>query len=461
MKILVINVCLRGGNARLRVPIGLGYITAAVTNAGYDVEILDIDRLRLSDDQVEAELANRKYDIVLLGCMINGYKKVKKITYLARKFSRSAIIIAGNTVASSIPKHLLDNTEVDIAVMGEGDFTIVELLDCIKAKDNLQKVDGICFKENGVFVETAKRDGVPDLDTLPIVNWDLFNAKSYIAKAKDGVNEPCPIPYEERRVMSLCASRGCAYSCSFCYHAFLGYKYRFRSPEHVLKELILMKEKYDVNYVNFWDEITFLKTDWCDGFLDLLLDADLGIYWNAGCRGDFLNDSNAYLAEKMKKSGCIGLSYSLESANQEILKAMNKRLNLDQISRHKQIMDNAGLASWVSIVIGYPQETEETLHETFDYCEKNRIYPSAGYLLPLPCTRMYEHALANGFIKDEEQYLMDVGDRQDLHVNMSQMTSETMESIVHDRLMQINKKLNLGLSEDSLVKTRSKKSLKI
>ena len=228
-----------------------------------------------------------------------------------------------------------------------------------------------------------------------------------------------------------------------------------------MKELILMKEKYDVNYVNFWDEITFLRTDWCDRFLDLLIDADLGIYWNAGCRGDFLNDSNAYLAKKMKKAGCIGLSYSLESANQEILKAMRKRLNLDQISKHKQIMDDAGLASWVSIVIGYPQETEKTLHETFDYCEKNSIYPSAGYLLPLPCTEMHEYALANGFIKDEEQYLMEVGDRQDLHVNMSQIPSETMERIVHDRLMQINKKLNLGLSEDSLVKTRSKKSSKL
>lgn len=442
----------------MRVPIGLGYITSAVVNAGYDVDILDIDLLRLSEEQVETELAKRQYDIVLLGCIINGYKKVKNITYALRQNNKEAIIIAGNTIASSIPEHLLENTEVDIAVIGEGDITIVELLECIESKDSLHKVDGICFMENGGFIKTPKRKCIQDLDTLPIVDWDLFKATDYIEKAKDGVNEPCPIPYEERRVLSLCATRGCAYSCSFCYHAFKGYKYRCRTPENVLEELQLMKKKYDINYVNFWDEITFLRTDWCDHFLNLLIEADLGIYWNAGCRGDFLNGSNAYLAEKMKKAGCIGLSYSLESANKDILKAMNKRLDIDQISVHKKIMDGAKLASWVSIVVGYPQETLSTLNETFDYCERNRIYPSMGYLLPLPCTEMYEYALQNNFIKDEEKYIMEVGDRQDLHVNMSQIPTEILEKTVHERLMQINILMNLGLPEDSLIKTRSKKA---
>lgn len=441
-------------------PIGLGYIASAVVNAGYDVEILDIDCLRLSDEQIEKELSSRKYNVVLMGCIVNGYRHVKKIAKTIKSINKNSTIIVGNTVASSIPHHLLTHTDVDIAVIGEGDITITELLNCLKTKDDFHKVDGIYFKKDGKIGKSSPRRGIDDLDFFPIINWDIFDVNSYIRKGKDNVNEPCLVPFDERRVLSLCASRGCPYACTFCYHVFRTCKYRYRSPKNVLKELQIMKKEYDVNFVNFWDEITFFRNDWCDHFLDLLIEADLGIYWNAGCRGDFFNEKNAYLAKKMKKAGCIGLTYSLESANNEILKAMNKRLDVNRISVHKRIMDDAALPSWVSIVIGYPQETEKTLHETFDFCEKNNIYPSTGYLLPLPSTPMYEYALKKGFIKDQEEYLLNVGDRQDLHVNMSQVPTETLEKIVHDRLMQLNIRLNLGLTADSLVKTRNKKSLK-
>ena len=460
MRVLIINVCLRGGNARLLLPIGLGYIATAVHNAGYEVEILDIDRFRLSEQQVKRELTTREYDVVLMGCIVTGYRYVKQLSHVIREAHPDATIIAGNTVASSIPYHLLTKTDVDIAVVGEGDVTIVQLLRCLKAKGDLGKVEGVCFKDHGRIQSTSPRAPIDDLDSLPFVNWDLIDIKGYIEKGKDNVNEPCPIPFGERKVLSLCTSRGCPYSCTFCYHAFHGYRYRWRSPEDALEELQRMKKKYDANFVNFWDEITFFRTDWTSQFLDLLLEADLGIYWNAGSRGDLLNAKNAYLARKMQKAGCVGLTYSLESANAEILRAMNKRIKSEQIREHKKLMDEAGLASWVSIVVGYPQETEQTLQETFDFCERNRIYPSTGYLLPLPGTSLYEYALRNGFIKDEEEYLMRVADRQDLHVNMCQIPTERLQEIVHDRLMRLNIQMNLGLTEDSLVKTRHKRDHK-
>jgi radical SAM superfamily enzyme YgiQ (UPF0313 family) len=147
------------------------------------------------------------------------------------------------------------------------------------------------------------------------------------------------------------------------------------------------------------------------------------------------------------------LGYSLESANAEILKAMNKRISLKGYSEMKQVLDDVGIATVSALVLGYPQETEATLKETFDYCYENSIFPSTGYLLPQPGSVMYKYAQDNGFIKDEEAYLLSMGDRQDLRLNMSTLPSDKLEQLVHDHLKRIRDKMKLDLNDDQLIKT--------
>jgi len=106
-----------------------------------------------------------------------------------------------------------------------------------------------------------------------------------------------------------------------------------------------------------------------------------------------------------------------------------------------------------SLVLGYPQETPETIRKTFDCCIENRIYPSAGYLLPQPGSGMYDYAVENGFIEDEEEYLLKMGDRQDLRLNMTRMSDEDIEMEVLEGLKRCNEALNIGLDDDQLIKT--------
>ena len=452
MKVLLINISLRPESSTLLPPLGLAYIATAIHNAGYELEILDIDAYRYSDDEVESMIKEKDYDVAAMGCIVTGYKIVKKLCGMIKKHKNVPIIV-GNSVASSIPETLLEETEADIAVIGEGDITDIEVLKAIEKKEDLANVKGIYYKKDGKIYSTPVREAIKDIDSIPFINWDLFDIDIYIEKSKVYMNEPYPVPYEDLRSLPVNTARGCAFNCTFCYHVFKEDKYRIRSPKSVCDEMKLLKDRYGINYVNLFDELTFYSIKQCEEFVDTLLAYDLGIFWKACCRGNLFKDKDIDLAVKLKNAGCVGLGYSLESANEEILKAMNKKLKKDDFIEQTRVLRKADLAVWTSLVVGYPQENEETLNETFECCYNADIYPSVGYLIPLPGTPMFEYARQSGAIKDVEEYVLDSGDRQDFRINLTNMEQKSIEEVVKRNLKKISEKLNLGLEGEKLIKT--------
>ena len=158
MNILLINVSLRPESNVKLFPIGLAYIATAMRNAGYAFDLIDIDAHRYSDAEVDGFIQAKKYDVVLMGCIVTGYSKVKDLCRRVRKYQKDTFIIVGNSVATSIYEILLSRTEADIAVMGEGDVTIIELLRAIETKQDIGTVKGIAYKKpNGEIVRTAPR----------------------------------------------------------------------------------------------------------------------------------------------------------------------------------------------------------------------------------------------------------------------------------------------------------------
>lgn len=454
MRILIVNVSLRPESKQKYFPIGLGYITTAIKNHGYDFEILDMDVNNYSEDYIEQYLKNNRFDVVCMGSIVTGYKYIKRFASMVKSANSHTKVVVGNTVASSIPEILLSKTEADIAVIGEGDVTIIELLDRLKDSDDIEGVKGIYYKENGTIKKTPPREPIKNLDDLPILEWDLFDMEFYIKATSNAVNEPLPLNIKEIRAFTVNTARGCPFICTFCYHAFWGVKYRFRSPQSIVQEIRLLKQKYDVNFIIFHDDLTFPNKRHAREVVQHLKEEDLNIFWCATLRSNFFkNEEDIELAKQFKEAGCTGVAYSLENANPQILKWMNKKATAEDFSRQCDILNRAGLASWTSLVFGYPIETKETIKQTIDYCIKNGIYPSAGYLLPQPKTPIYEYAIQHGFIKDEEEYLLGLGDRQDLRLNMTKMSDKEFEETVQENLERCNTELKLNLEKTSLIKT--------
>lgn len=455
MNICVINVSLRPQSPVKLFPIGLGFITTAMKNAGFDFDLIDIDAHRYSEEEVKTLIRKKKYDVVCMGCIVTGYKIIKSLASVIKKYHPYSTIIVGNSVATSILEILLKRTKVDIAVISEGDETIVELLQAISESRPIGDVKGICFLEDGKVVCTKPRPLIKDISSLPFVDFSIFDVEIYIDNSKHEVSDPLPIPREEVRALPVNTARGCKANCSFCYHVFVGKPYRYRTAESIVAEIKLLIEKYSLNYIHLWDELTFFSKKQALELVQKMLEEDLHFYWTAQCRGNLFNkDEDIEIIKKMKEAGCLGMQYSLESADIVILKAMNKKMSVEQFSKQTQLFQNAGIATWTSLVIGYPQETPETIRKTFDCCVENKIYPSVGYLLPQPGSPMYDYAVENGFIEDEEAYLMSMGDRQDLRTNMTEMDNEQLESLVFEGLKRCNEELKMGLERDKLIKTQ-------
>lgn len=442
MKILLINVTLRPKSPVKYLPLGLAYIATAMKNAGFSFDLLDVDAFRYSDDEIHTFLSKNNYDIILMGCIVTGYKIIKEYASLLREFYPQSTIIVGNSVADSIPDILLSKTEVDIAVIGEGDITIVKLLESLENGTALADVQGIVYKsqDSGIY-RTPDRPPIKDLSKISFIDYSIWDMEIYIEGYRNALGEPTPIPRSEMRGIGVNTARGCVNRCTFCYHVFRNVPYRHRPWKHVLEEVRHLIENYQMNYIGFHDELTFSSKHSVREFIEAMNDSGLHFFWTGDCRGNlFTIEEDLALLKTLKEIGCVGMGYSLESSNPEILTAMNKHMTPEQFTFQTSLFRKAGIPAWTSLVFGFPQETQETIKNTIDCCIQNRIYPSAGYLLPFPGSEMYQYAISRGVINrdKEEEYLLKLGDRQDLRINLTAMPDSLFEKVLNDELQRCN-----------------------
>lgn len=485
MKILFVNPSLRPDAPHRYLPVGLGYIVTCVKEAGFDFDILDVDIGGYSDQQVDAYLAKNNYDVIALGAIVTHYKWVKWFIHTAKKHQPDCKLIVGNSVGSSIPEVIFNHTPADIVVLGEGDVTIVEVL---KALDNGKSlgtlktpkvpvahtncnlppcfegeqggVEGIVFRdEAGNIVHNGRRKAVRKIDDLPYPDWDLFDVESYLKRAAVTAHQTYFYPQEEAVVMPINTARGCVFKCTFCHYVYWHDPYRHRSAESIIGEIRRNKEKYGANYINFWDELSFHKLGPAEKFVDAMIEADLGVHWTAAVRSDLFGQAETpyedrkRVAEKFIKAGNLAVGYSLESGSDEILEAMNKRVKAEYFAEQSRLLRDVGIVINTSVVVGYPQESAETLAQTMGMCEKLHIYPSVGFLLPLPETGMWKYAVDEGYITDPDAFLEGVTERQDIILNMTKMSDDELRGRVLGGLADLNKKFGNKLDEKSLVRT--------
>ena len=491
MKLLFVNPSLRPGqNAHLFLPVGLGYVMTYVKKYGYNFDLLDIDVGNYSNDYVEKYFRENKFDIICLGSIVTHYSWIKWCINTIKKYQPNAIVIVGNSVGGSIPEVLFQKTKVDIVVYGEAEVTMTKVLDAINFGKSLGEVhephveiphankgypatikgigiDGIIFRsKNGLIVNNGKRKAVKNIDDFPFPDWELFDVETYLKVGqKFGASHSWHYKPNEAIIMPINTARGCVFKCTFCHYVFWHDPYRHRSPENVIAEIKQNQKKYNANFFNFWDELSFHKLGPATKFIDELIKADLKIHWTCAIRADLMGkehdakgnsiprEDRLNLAKKFVKAGCVSAGYSLESGNDEILKAMNKKVESKYFNEQVTICREAGLITNTSLIIGYPQETKETIKETMTKLAKLKVYPSTGFLLPMPETGMWDHAIKNNYIKDIDKYLTEITERQDFSLNMTKMTDEELKNETLQWLTKLNEIFGNSLDESKLLKT--------
>ena len=431
MKILLINPPIREWAKPNCVPLGLGYIAAVLDQEGHEIEVMDINAYRWTQAEVEERIKNAKFDAVGIGGIVTVYKYVKWLISVIKKYHPTKKAVVGGSVASSVPKILLERTAADIAVIGEGEQTARELFQTLESNKNLSEVNGIWFKdEKGEIYITPQRPSIRDLDTLPLPAWDLFPMDIYLRNPVGAPNRNKWFngnAVNNTLSMNLFATRGCPYKCIYCYHDFMGSGYRTRSPQNVLDEMKILYQRYGVKYFHFVDDEFVMKKRFIYEFCKMVREANLGFTWACTGRVNLMSEE---LIATLANSGCILIGYGIESGSQKMLDIMKKRVTVEQAKQAvKLTQKHLGWAD-CSFMIGTPGETRETIQETIDFCKELNLVPEVIFFTtPYPETELYEIAKAQNKIGDEEEYILRLGEQgEQIMANLTNFSdSELMQ----------------------------------
>lgn len=402
------------------IPLGLGYIASFLKQAGYGVEVLDIDGNGYSKEQVEKIISTAKCDCFGIGGLSSTYKYIKWLSSIIKFYHPYKKIFAGNMVAIANPEALLKNSMVDVAVIGEGEIVCKELMEVQEGKRSLESVKGICYKENGKVIFTGHRERIKELDNLPLPAWELFPVEVYIRN---------PI-YRENGLRSLNIStmRGCPFDCTFCSRAF-GKLVTKRSAQSIVSEIKELVKRFNVQYVAIIDDLFISDKKHVYEFCDRMIQDKVNVKWGAAGRVNLITEE---LLKKMKSAGCDLLSFGFESGSQKMLDAMKKNVKVEQAVQAIDLTRKAGIRVIGSFMIGIPGETKETIEETVDFIKRTNL-PNYKFFLatPYPDTELYKTGRAVGRIKENEDEFLDrLGEMADtLSVNLTDFSDKDLIDI--------------------------------
>lgn len=378
------------------VPLGLAYIAAVLEQAGYSVEIIDLNVGKASDKDLQRKIRNA--DIVGITGMITEYGEVLRLVDIAKKANPKARVVLGGPLATTLPQELLRVSVADLVVVGEGEKTIINLVSAIKYGDSFGDIKGIVYRDGNQIIATESAEPIADLDTLPFPARHLLNMNKYLKDL-----ESCGLKNNEfgkTKSTNLITSRGCPYSCTFCFKDMWGHKWRGRSPANIVDEMELLYRRYGMNSFFFNDDTFVLDRKRVFELCELIREKRLDVVWNCNGRVDLMTKE---LLEAMYDAGCRGIGYGIESGDQEILDSMKKNITLDQVREVVKWTRNAGIKTLGTFIIGMLGETKATIKETMAFArELNLDSYNFSVATPLTGTELYKSAHEAGLIQEDK-----------------------------------------------------------
>jgi anaerobic magnesium-protoporphyrin IX monomethyl ester cyclase len=364
-------------------PLGLGYIAAALRQAGHDVVFLDPEIQGLTDHDLIQRIQIEHPTLVGIGCATPNFMVAH---HLAQQIKRvlDVVTVLGGIHASSVPREILEHhPEFDVLVVGEGEETIVELAATIASHgldpQHLASIKGIGYRHHPQVMLTPRRALRADIDTIPFPARDLAGFENYKSPAHLELG---------KRTANLISSRGCPARCTFCESwRTLGNKFRGHSPAYMLAEIEHLVAVYGIEHVVFNDDTLTWDMERTRAFCELLLEKDLGITWFAFSRVDTVTRD---LLALMKRAGCVSLNFGVESGDAHLLQVMKKGATLDQARQALQWSREFGFKTLASFLFGLPGETRASIERTINFAiELNPNIALFNVLVPFPGTEVY------------------------------------------------------------------------
>lgn len=359
------------------------------------VEGLDFDEIvtRVPDDA----------EVIGVSCMFtHAWPMVRELMIRLNEAFPKAKLIAGGEHVTSMYDTVLRQTPAACCILGEGEITLLELLEAFETGRDIREVAGLAVRgADGTPFKTAKRARIADPDILPWPAWDLVDPVVYMD------NAAFQAPTSGRTMLTI-ASRGCPYRCTFCSSPTMWTQvWKPRDPKKVADEMEEYIRRYGANDFQFQDLTPIVRKDWIIAFCRELIDRKLDITWSLpiGTRSEAINGEVPAL---LKASGCHHITYAPESGSDRILKAIEKKVNLDHLEQSVRDSLAAGVKVCLFIIIGFPQEEMRDIRLTFAFMRRMArigVHEVAlNTFVPLPGTELFETTNAIEPISIDDEY---------------------------------------------------------
>ncbi|MHB9073515.1 MAG: B12-binding domain-containing radical SAM protein [Desulfobaccales bacterium] len=365
-------------------PIVLNYITGA----GFQNYLENLgDPAKPIWQEIRKTIADFAPSLVGISSKSQNFLSATRVAQLVKSVNKDIVVVIGGPHPSLQKAEALKEECFDIGVFGEGEITILEVLQAQSGDKALSEIPGIAYREGGKVVINSGRELIQDIDTLPFP----------ISTAPEVLKDYSKYPKEAFRY--IFATRGCPYNCSFCGSRYIWTrKPRFRSVENILREIKEL-QKLGINWIHFDDDTFGIKRSFIKELANGMMRQCPDMSWSCEMHVKLVDPE---IISLMKKAGCKDIQMGIESGNNAILKEIRKGITIEGAINAAQIIKRANISLELFFMVGFPQETEETLNDTFKAIKNipcdNIIY---SIFTPYPGTELFNYCKQEGIIPDD------------------------------------------------------------
>lgn len=413
--------------------LGLAYIAAVLEKNDHQVKIVDCD---MEEENLEKTIRTivKDFQPQMVGfyAMTWTYRQAKDLAKKIKKINRRIVTVIGGPNVSCLPQYSLEFGDFDFGVVGEGEKTIIELVDKLEGNNNLEfeKILGLIFKKGKKVIINPSRPLIENLDSIPFPARHLLPMKKYF-----------DVFSRKKHFATILATRGCPFNCLFCDRKNrMGRGRRARSPENIVGEIKEIIANYGIREFMFFDDDLIVDKKWG---LELCKKLEpLKIIWECRNRVDLVDEQ---ILKAMKKAGCYRIRFGFESGDDRILLVLKKGITVKQSLKCAKICKKIGMEIFGYFMMGSPTETPETIKKTIDLALK--IDPSFAIFsktIFIPGSELFDYGVTTGQI--DKDYWKRFLQGRETNGAPSSSTKELPEKLVNYFLKKADRKFYFRIS---------------
>jgi len=359
-------------------PLGATKLSAVLRDVGVECEILDLSASNSSMQELTCKLQTFQPNVVGITCRTASIQQTREVSNCVKSYDPNIKVVVGGPDVTARKIGSVVDVNADLGVVGEGEDIIKILTE--RNFDNLSDVKGLVIKNGDEWKFTGQRQPIRNLDAYPFTAYDLLDLKKY----KD-----YPINLA-RDYLTMVTSRGCTFSCSFCYNSMFGRFWRANSPKYIVDEIEHCQETLPLKLksILFVDDTFTVNKKHIYKLCDLIEERGIDLSYKFETRVDLVNHD---LLKRMREVGFKYISFGVESGNDEILKEWGKDITTQQVREAFKIAREASFCTTAYMIVGAPSDTDKTIQDSINLIKEIQPdFTQWAIAAPLPGTKLTE-----------------------------------------------------------------------